>query len=55
LKIHEKSGEIYVDANQTIDCDIPVRESIECTINISDGELEDSKNVKHLIIFEKKN
>lgn len=45
MRIDSKSGEIYVNSNRAIDCDIPVRYSLHYEVLISDGELSDEGNV----------
>lgn len=45
VKIGNKSGELSVAKNKSIDCDIPKRFYLEYDVKISDGELENFGNV----------
>ncbi|KAL7052776.1 hypothetical protein ACKWTF_005003 [Chironomus riparius] len=45
VKIGNKSGELSVAKNKSIDCDIPKRFYLEYDVKISDGELENFGNI----------
>lgn len=51
MKIGNKSGELSVGKNKTIDCDDPERFFLEYDVKISDGKWETIGNVIDNIFF----